>query len=180
MYGDQLLLYWATRDPAMEIQMQGVSAAPLESDLGLRQLDSAESAGTHSRAASADGADPPDMDLAWEGKCIEAAAMALHNGRLYMFYAGNYNNQPQQVGVAVSEDGVRFRRLSANPFLPNGAPGTWNHRESGHPFLFQDEGQDYLFYQGNAKQGTWYLSVVPINWQNERPIINLSKLWQGK
>ena len=77
--------------------------------------------------------------------------MALHDGRLYMFYGGNYNNAPQQIGVAVSEDGVRFRRLSGEPFVRNGPPGSWNSSESGHPYLFQDDdGRDYLFFQGNA------------------------------
>lgn len=30
------------------------------------------------------------------------------DGKLYMFYAGGYNNEPQQVGVAVSTDGVTW------------------------------------------------------------------------
>ena len=29
-FGDRLLMYWATRDPAMKVQMQGVAAAPLQ------------------------------------------------------------------------------------------------------------------------------------------------------
>jgi hypothetical protein len=115
--------------------------------------------------------DGPGLELAWEKRCIEAVAMARRDGRLYMFYAGGYNNDPQQIGVAVSEDGVRFKRLSDEPFLPNGIPGSWNSSESGHPYLFQNEdGQDYLFYQGNSTNGeTWYLSVVPIDWKEGRP-----------
>lgn len=36
---------------------------------------------------------------------------------------------------------------------------------------FADDGQDYLFYQGNNTNGkTWYLSVVPIDWKDGRPV----------
>jgi predicted GH43/DUF377 family glycosyl hydrolase len=36
-HGDRLLLFWATRDPAFQMQMLGVSAAPLASDFGRNQ-----------------------------------------------------------------------------------------------------------------------------------------------
>jgi hypothetical protein len=158
----RLLLYWATRDPEFRIQLQGVSAAPLDSDFGRDQWTQLNPDGPILRP-----------ELAWEGRCIEAAAMARHDGRLYMFYAGGYNNAPQQVGVAVSDDGVDFTRLFEQPFLPCGPPGSWNSSESGHPFLFQDaDGQDYLFYQGNNDQGrTWFLSVVPIDWAAGKPVL---------
>ena len=122
--------------------------------------------------------DEPDLDLAWEKRCIEAAAMARRHGRLYLFYAGGYNNDPQQIGVAVSDDGVNFKRLFAHPFVPNGPPGSWNSSESGHPFLFQDDdGQDYLFYQGNNTNGrTWHLSVLPIDWKEGNPVLAPEKL----
>jgi hypothetical protein len=99
--------------------------------------------------------------------------MAQRGGRLYMFYAGSYNNEPQQIGVAVSDDGVQFERLSDRPFLPNGPPGSWNSSESGHPYLFQDDdGRDWLFYQGNNDRGkTWYLSVVPVAWKEGLPVL---------
>ena len=83
-----------------------------------------------------------------------------------MFYAGAYNNAPQQIGVAISADAVHWKRLSDKPFLPVGAPGTWNGSESGHPGVFtDDDGQAYLFYQGNRDKGTtWYLSCARIRW----------------
>ena len=158
----RLLLYWATRDPAGKIQMQGVAAAPIGSNFTRSQWTQLN----------------PDRsilkpELPWERQCIEAAAMARHDGRLYMFYAGSYNNQPQQIGVAVSDDGVHFTRLFDQPFLPAGPEGSWNSSESGHPFLFQDsDGKDYLFYQGNNDKGrTWYLSVIQIDWKDGRPIL---------
>ena len=62
-------------------------------------------------------------ELPWETRCIEAPSLVSRDGMLYMFYAGGYNNEPQQVGCASSRDGVRFTRLSREPLLPNGPPG---------------------------------------------------------
>lgn len=170
-HGDKLLLYWATRDPEMKTQMLGVSAAPIESDFTRDKWEQLSADGPVLAPMKPTPLDRSDIDLGWERQCIEAAAMARHNDKLYLFYAGGYNNEPQQIGVAVSDDGVHFERLSDRPLLPSGEPGSWNSSESGHPYLFQDEdGQDYLFYQGNNTGGkTWYLSVVPISWRDGRP-----------
>lgn len=157
-----LYLYYATRDPDMEVQMLGVARADLDSDYG-------RAAWMH---LSEDG--PllkPTLD--WEKNCIEAATVCSHGDRLYMFYAGAYNNEPQQIGCAVSTDAISWQRLFEEPFLPNGAPGTWNASESGHPGVFVDgDGQSYLFYQGNDDHGeTWQISFVKVGWSENLPYV---------
>ena len=93
--------------------------------------------------------------------------------KLFMFYAGGYNNEPQQIGCASSSDGVRWERLSREPFLANGKPGEWNESESGHPGILQGpHGETYLLFQGNNDKGkTWFLSMVRIGWRNGLPVI---------
>ena len=110
---------------------------------------------------------------AWEGECIEGASIAKKDNKLYMFYAGAYNNAPQQIGVAVSEDGLSWERLSEEPFLRNGEPGEWNSSESGHPHLFTDlDGRTYLFYQGNNDHGkTWYITQQEVFWKDGKPYL---------
>jgi predicted GH43/DUF377 family glycosyl hydrolase len=161
VHDHQLWLYFATRDPKGDIQMQGVATAPLESDYG---RDSWTQRCTESILK-------PELD--WEGKCIEAAAMHKRDGKLYMFYAGAYNNEPQQIGCAISHDGIRWERMFQEPLLPSGQPGSWNESESGHPFFFEDEdGRTYLFFQGNNDKGkTWYLSKVEIGWAEGIPYL---------
>jgi predicted GH43/DUF377 family glycosyl hydrolase len=156
----RLLLYWATRDPDFKIQMLGVAAAAVDGGFGREQWTQLNLDGPILKP-----------ELPWEGRCIEAPAMTARDGRLYMFYAGSYNNEPQQVGVAVSDDGLHFTRLSDQPLLPNGPPGAWNASESGHPFLFRDEdAQTYLFFQGNRDRGkSWYLSMLPLEWTDGQP-----------
>lgn len=159
--GDKLLLYWATRDPSFKIQMQGVSSAPLGSDYAPDKWTQL--------------CDEPILkpELDWEKRCIEAAAVVEHKGELFMFYAGAYNNEPQQIGCAVSGDGVKWKRLSDYPLLPNGEKGEWNSSESGHPGIFtDDDGKMYLFFQGNNDRGkTWYLSKMLVKWDGNRPYL---------
>ncbi len=160
-FNDRLLLYFATRDPQMVTQMVGVASADLKSDFGLDAWTQLK--------------DGPVLrpELPWEKKCIEAPSVIAHDGKLFMFYAGGYNNEPQQIGVASSADGVTWTRLSDQPLLPNGAPGAWNASESGHPGIFGDaDGTTWLFYQGNADKGkTWLLSKVYVDWKDGKPVL---------
>ncbi|MDR0699484.1 MAG: family 43 glycosylhydrolase [Tannerella sp.] len=155
-------LYFATRDPEFKIQMLGVAVAPGNTDFNREDWKQAT--------------DAPVLypELPWEEECIEGASIAIRDGRMYMFYAGAYNNRPQQIGVAVSDDGLAWKRLSSAPFLPNGKPGEWNESESGHPHIFTDtDGRTYLFFQGNKDKGrTWYLSQKEVFWENGTPAFN--------
>ena len=155
-------LYYATRDKNFKIQMLGVAVASGNTDF--------------SRSAWKNiSIDSPILKpkLAWEGQCIEAASVIQKNESLFMFYAGAYNNAPQQIGLAKSVDGIHWVRVDTIPFLANGKPGEWNASESGHPHIFSNpSGDDYLFFQGNNDNGkTWYISNKKINWSRGLPVI---------
>lgn len=152
-------LYYATRTPDYVKQIIGVATAPLGTDF--------------SRNTWTEACDKAILvpEHPWEETCVEGASVVQMGGELYMFYAGAYNNRPQQVGVARSKDGIHWTKMSNKPFLPNGDPGTWNYCESGHPHLFKDlNGKTYLFFQGNDDFGrTWLLSNIRVYWKNGLP-----------
>ena len=156
-FGDRLFLYFASRDPSYKTQLVGVAAAPLNSDF---------SRSTWTQLADYSILKPT---LPWEKMCLEAPTVIPRDGKLFMFYAGAYNNEPQQIGCAVSTDGIHWKRLSNKPFMANGQAGSWNSSESGHPGIFQDDdGQTYLFYQGNNDKGaSWFLSKVKLGWNKK-------------
>lgn len=157
VFRGRLYLYFATRDHAMRIQKIGGASAPLTSDFGR----GAWTALAHQSLLS--------PELLWEGECIEAPATVVENNRMYLFYGGSYNCTPQQIGCAVSDDGVFFRRVCDQPLIPCGQPGDWNSSESGHPYAFRDDdGRVWLFYQGSADMGkTWYLTREEISFDAE-------------
>jgi predicted GH43/DUF377 family glycosyl hydrolase len=160
-YKNQYFLYYATRDPDYKIQQQGVAVAPINTNFDRTSWKEVE------------GMPLLKPELAWEKKCIEAASCIKKGKNLYMFYAGAYNNEPQQIGVAKSKDGIQWKRLSKDPFLKNGEKGAWNESESGHPHILKAEnGKYYLFFQGNNDKGkTWYLSNIEIGWKRKKPYI---------
>ena len=155
-------LYYATRDPNYKIQMQGVAVANGNATFDRKDWTNLSVTGPILKP-----------QLPWEGECIEGASVINKNGTLFMFYAGAYNNAPQQIGVARSTDAVHWTRLSDQPFLVNGKQGDWNSSESGHPHIFANPvGEDYLFYQGNKDNGkTWLISNVLISWEDGLPVI---------
>ena len=152
VFGNELFLYWATRDPEMKIQMLGVSTAKLGS--GYHRKDWTQRC------------DKPILkpELPWEKECIEAPAALARGGSMVLFYAGAYNCSPQQIGCAVSCDGIHFTRVQDMPLLTNGPADAWNASESGHPYVFEDEdGKVYLFYQGSPDRGeNWFLSRADV------------------
>jgi hypothetical protein len=113
----------------------------------------------------------PEYD--WEGECVEGASVIQRGKELYMFYAGAYNNWPQQIGIAKSTDGIKWEKLSGKPFLPNGESGEWNSSESGHPHIFKNsDGRTFLFFQGNNDHGkTWFISNVEVFWDEKGPYL---------
>lgn len=151
-------LYFATRDPKYQQQIMGVAVAPDNSNFNRdswMQL-------SNERILK--------LEYPWEGNCTEGASIIHRNGRLYMFYAANYNNAPQQIGVAESVDGITWKKCFDKPFLANGKKGEWNSSESGHPHIFDDGKKSYLFYQGNNDGGkTWLLSNVEVIWNKLGP-----------
>ena len=154
-FNDKVFLYAATRDPLGKIQMLTVAWADPKSGFGPEAWHQA--------------LDEPLLrpELPWETNCIEAPAALVRGGKVYLFYAGGYNNDPQHIGVAVSDDAVHFTRLWNIPFITNGPEGQWNASESGHPGIFVDGEQTYLFYQGNNTKGKdWYLSRVRLTWES--------------
>lgn len=157
----KLYLYFATRDFDMQVQMVGVAVADLNGDF--------------SRGCWQQGVAAPVLkpEYAWEGECIEAPATVVHDNKIYLFYGGSYNCTPQQIGAAVSEDGVHFKKLFQEPFLRAGEAGSWNSSESGHPYVFRDDdGKVWLYYQGSGDQGeSWYLSKCEIGFCEGLPRI---------
>jgi len=160
-YKDKYFLYYATRDPKFKIQLQGVATAPAKTNFNRDQWTHISKVGPILKP-----------ELPWEGECIEAASVIRRNGKLYMFYAGGYNNWPQQIGVAESQDGIQWTRLSDQPFLANGKPGEWNSSESGHPHIFDDGKRTFLFFQGNDDNGkTWWISNTEVFWNKKGPTL---------
>jgi hypothetical protein len=160
--GDRWRMYACTRDPEMTRQSMVLAEAPVASDLGpgaWQQLGSGEMFGP---------------ELPWEHESTESPSLIEHDGHWYMFYGGGYWTRPQQIGCAMSVDGVRWMRLDPEPLLPyhSGANGTPLERAS--PSVFRDDdGSVHLFVQESADRGrNWRVVRFPVRWEGGRPVID--------
>ena len=161
-FNNTYFLYFATRTPDYQIQMQGVATAPASTAFNREDW---------TQVCDKAIIEP---SYTWEGKCVEGASIVQKNNELFMFYAGAYNNNPQQIGLAKSSDGIVWKKQSNKPFFANGDKGTWNYYESGHPHIFEDPdtGRTYLFFQGNNDFGkTWLISQKEVFWRNGEPAL---------
>ncbi len=161
IFGDKLILYFATRDKAFRRQIVGAAYAHARSDLS-----------RDTWTLFPDIVLEPLID--WEKDCIEAPAAIVRDGKVYLFYGGAYNCEPQQIGCAVSDDGFHFERIFVRePFMANGREGSWNSSESGHPYVYEaDDGRVWLYYQGSSDMGrSWYLSRCEIGFSDGCPYI---------
>ena len=104
-------------------------------------------------------------------KIAVAVSDDIENPVFIQAYAAAYNCSPQTVGVAVSDDGIIFKRIFDVPFLDHGKKGEWNCDDTGHPYVFRDDdGKVYLFHQGTCDKGkNWYLSYRKIEFINGVP-----------
>ncbi len=163
--GDRWRMYLCTRDPEMTRQSIVLAEAKVASDLGpeaWQQIGSGELFGP---------------ELPWEHESTESPSLIEHDGRWYMFYGGGYWSRPQQIGCAVSTDGVRWARLGSEPLLPyvSGAGGVPLERAA--PSVFRDaDGNDHLFVQESADRGrNWRVLRFPIRWVGGRPIVDTER-----
>jgi len=156
---DRWRMYACTRDAEMSRQSIVLAEARLDSDLGpeaWHQVGHSEVFG-------------PELD--WEHESTESPSLIEHGGRWFMFYGGGYWTRPQQIGCAVSSDGIRWARIADLPLLPyrNGIDGAPLERAS--PAVFRDrDGHDHLFVQESSDRGrSWRVRSFPLRWDGGLP-----------
>ena len=162
IHDGKLILYFATRDKDFRRQIVGAAYAGVTPGLDGKFEFFPEIV--------------LEPTLDWERDCIEAPAALEYDGKVYLFYAGSYNCEPQQIGCAVSDDGLRFKRLFVEkPLLACGNPGDWNASESGHPYVYKaNDGRIWLYYQGSPDGGkNWYISRREITFEQGVPSLKV-------
>ena len=77
----------------------------------------------------------------------------LREGRFFwMFYLGQDRARRQRLGLARSEDGVRWTRLRANPVLELGESGAFDETGLGEPAVWPWAGEWWMAYTGRDRR----------------------------
>ncbi len=69
-----------------------------------------------------------------------------------MYYLGQDRARRQRLGVARSQDGVRWQKLRSNPVLELGAAGAFDENGLGEPAVWVTEGRYWMLYTGRDRQ----------------------------
>jgi predicted GH43/DUF377 family glycosyl hydrolase len=72
-------------------------------------------------------------------------------GRFYMFYLGMDRAHRQRLGVAQSQDAIRWEKLRTNPILELGAPGAFDEQGLGEPAVWSSGGSYWMLYTGRDR-----------------------------
>ena len=158
-WGRGWLLYVATRDPQMKVQM----------------LAGAVSDGGFDRASWRMLADRPILtpELPWEQDCIEAPTSSRRAARCSCSTVAPTTTRRSRSGWPAAPTASRGCGWVTARSCRTDGPGAWNSSESGHPAVFVDEdGSAYLFFQGNDDRGrTWKISFVRLGWRGGLPVV---------
>jgi len=89
---------------------------------------------------------------AWDAYAVDNPFLFVEDGTLYCFFEAQDRPFDQggheQVGLAISRDGVRWEKLAHNPILRVGIQGSWDSVVAKLPVVARHEGKYYLFYSG--------------------------------
>lgn len=98
----------------------------------------------------------PNLNHPWEAGRVCAGCAYKEDGTYYLFYSAGGTEMPhlknEGIGLAVSQDGVQFERVSDRPLLIPDETDSWYARcnSGGHfhwrdPYVFKDHDKYYLF-----------------------------------
>ncbi len=110
-------------------------------------------------------------DGAWDHYAADNPFVLIDGKTFYCFYEGQDKPFPEggheQIGLAVSRDGVHWEKSPHNPILRVGPAGAWDNLAAKIPVAIRHAGQFHLFYSGRdgrAKQIGFATSRDLIHW----------------
>jgi predicted GH43/DUF377 family glycosyl hydrolase len=91
----------------------------------------------------------------WEKDCIYQPWLLEHHGKFYNFYNAA-NGDTEQIGLALSDDMLEWRRYKHNPVIPNGpgrGEGSYNQKFSSDGKVFRDKDHWTQIFFGVGRGG---------------------------
>jgi len=94
----------------------------------------------------------------WEKDCIYQPWLVKHKGTYFNFYNAA-NGGIEQIGLALSDDMLEWRRYKQNPVIPHGANGSYNQQFSSDGKVFWDKDHWVMFFFGVGRDGAHVMTA---------------------
>ena len=109
----------------------------------------------------------PGRPGTWDEKGCGCFSVAEINDRLHLYYMASGTRNSWRIGLAISDDGIRWQRSPANPVLSVGQTGRWDYRAVSMPSVLNDAGQLLMIYSGAGRGGGFgrATSIDGVTWK---------------
>ncbi len=94
----------------------------------------------------------------WEKDCIYQPWLVEHRGKFYNFYNAA-DGHIEQMGMALSNDLLDWKRYDRNPVIPHGPKDSYNERFSSDGKVFHDKDHWVTFFFGVGKGGAHVMAA---------------------
>lgn len=101
----------------------------------------------------------------WEQSCIYQPWLIEHEGKYYNIYNAA-NGSIEQMGLAVSDNLLEWKRYENNPVIPNGPEGSYNENFSSDIKIFWDEDHWIGFFFGVGRGGAHIMAAYSTDLYN--------------
>jgi len=120
----------------------------------------------------------------WDERGVADPYVVRIGGWFYMYYLGQDRARRQRLGVARSEDGLRWEKLRSNPILELGASGAFDENGLGEPAVWEYRGFYWMLYTGrdigeNRRLGL-ARSADGVHWKKLPAVFSGSEAWDSK
>jgi predicted GH43/DUF377 family glycosyl hydrolase len=105
----------------------------------------------------------------WDERGVADPYVVRVAGTLYMYYLGQDRARRQRIGLARSQDGIRWFKLRSNPVLELGPAGSFDENGLGEPAVWMSHGWYWLLYTGRDRAENRRLGLARstdgVNWR---------------
>jgi predicted GH43/DUF377 family glycosyl hydrolase len=120
----------------------------------------------------------------WDERGVADPYVVREGPWFYMFYLGQDRARRQRLGVARSADGVRWRKLRANPIMELGDPGAFDEVGLGEPAVWLAGGAWWMLYTGRDRAEDRRLGFARsrdgVNWEKLPGAIAGGQPWNAR
>lgn len=128
----------------------------------------------------------PGPRMSWDEKGVADPYVLEVNGTLYMYYLGQDRARRQRLGVARSQDGIRWEKLRSGPVLDMGDYGAFDETGLGEPAVWIQHGSYWMLYTARDRHEVRRIGLARsqdgIHWTRYRkePVITGWAPWNEK
>lgn len=123
---------------------------------------------------------------AWDERGVADPCVVRFGSQFFLFYLGQDRARRQRLGLACSPDGVRWRKLRANPILELGEPGAFDENGLGEPAVWASHGWYWMLYTGRDSREHRRLGLARsrdgVHWErvSTRPVLEGRWPWASR